>query len=304
MIINGKEIAAKILDRLKEDIKSGVKAGKTAPKLVVVSVGHNKATEQFIQNKQKAASHIGAEFKHIHFKKSPRFEEFIRTISTIGYDPEVTAMIVQRPLPANLASDTLTNYIAPQKEIEGFAKKSPHIPPLGLAVLTILKYIYNPANKENIDNILVNIKKDTQFIKSFIKRKKIILIGRGETGGAPIGKTLSDLKINYININSQTPNPEGFIQESDIIISAVGKKMVTPKNIKHGCILLSVGLHQDGDNWVGDYDEKEIADIASHYTPTPGGLGPLNVAYLMYNLVHAWHLKSTRIAHSHQLSKN
>src|SRR3990167_2124428 len=296
MVIPGKLIAGKLLEKLKKEVREGVKKGKNAPKLVVVSVGYNPANAQFITNKERSAKFIGANFQHIHFKKTPKFEEFIRIISTIGHDPEVAAMIVQRPIPANLASETLINYIPPQKEIEGFSKKSPHIPPLGLAVLTVLKYIYNPAGRETTDNIIVDLKKDVQFIKGLIKRKKIVLLGRGETGGAPVGKTLSDLKINYININSQTPHPEGFIQEGDIVISAVGKKVITHNVLKQGCILMSIGLHQEGNKWIGDYSENEIEPVAGFYTPTPGGMGPLNVAYLMFNLVGAWGLKLSRLA--------
>ena len=302
MLIDGKVLSTKILEKLKADIKDGIKSGKKAPKLVVVSVGHSHESAQFIANKEKSAKYIGADFKHVHYKRSPKFEEFIRTISNIGHDPEVTAMIVQKPLPANLASETLVNYIPPQKEIEGFSKKSPHVPPLGLAVLTVLKYVYTPSDRDMVENIVVDLKKDSQLIKSLIKRKKIVLLGRGETGGAPIGKTLSDLKINYINLNSQTPQPDSFMQEADIIISAVGKKTITGISLKQGCILMSIGLHLDKDKWVGDYNEKEIDPIAGFYTPTPGGIGPLNVAYLMYNLLEAWKFKSSQIAHRHSLS--
>src|SRR3990167_66897 len=302
MVIPGKLIAGKLLEKLKKEVREGVKKGKNAPKLVVVSVGYNPANAQFITNKERSAKFIGANFQHIHFKKTPKFEEFIRIISTIGHDPEVAAMIVQRPLPANLASETLINYIPPQKEIEGFSKKSPHVPPLGLAVLTVLKYVYTPSDRDMVENIVVDLKKDSQLIKSLIKRKKIVLLGRGETGGAPIGKTLSDLKINYINLNSQTPQPDSFMQEADIIISAVGKKTITGISLKQGCILMSIGLHLDKDKWVGDYNEKEIDPIAGFYTPTPGGIGPLNVAYLMYNLLEAWKFKTSKIAHRHSLS--
>ena len=90
-----------------------------------------------------------------------------------------------------------------------------------------------------------------------------------------------------MNINSQTPQPEEYYREADVIVPAVGKKILTPDMLKPGVILINVGVRKEEGKLKGDYDEKEVEPIAGSYTATPGGVGPLDVLYLYKNLVDA-----------------
>jgi len=125
------------------------------------------------------------------------------------------------------------------------------------------------------------------LFKKILKSKKIIVVGRGITGGKPIGKTLGDLNINYINTNSLTISPESYYITADLIITAVGKKVIEPAMLKPGVVLINTGVRKENGKLKGDYEEKEIKDIASFYTPTPGGSGPIDVVYLYKNLIDA-----------------
>ena len=124
-----------------------------------------------------------------------------------------------------------------------------------------------------------------------MKHKKVVLIGRGKTGGYPIGEALTKFKINYININSQTPNPQQYLSDADVIVTAVGKKIITPQVLKEGVVLINVGLRREKGKLKGDYDENEIKKIAGFYTTTPKGLGPIDVLYLYKNLLEAAELQ-------------
>ena len=119
--------------------------------------------------------------------------------------------------------------------------------------------------------------------------RKIVVIGRGETAGKPIAEALIKRGYDISVVHSQTPNPDEIIKTADIVISCVGRPHVVRRhNIKKETILISVGLSRDSEGKLhGDYEEDEIEDIASFYTPTPGGVGPVNVACLMANLVKA-----------------
>jgi methylenetetrahydrofolate dehydrogenase (NADP+)/methenyltetrahydrofolate cyclohydrolase len=140
--------------------------------------------------------------------------------------------------------------------------------------------------KADLD-LFINKKKDFEGLRRVLKHKQIIVIGKGKTGGAPIVKTLSEIKINFMGINSQTPNPQEYYREADIIIPAVGKKILTADMLKPGVTLINVGMRHENNRLKGDYDEKEVASIASYLTPTPGGIGPLDVLYLFKNLLDA-----------------
>ena len=284
MIIPCENIASVIRRSLAARVKKLKKRG-IKPKIATIFVGSSKEQLSFISAKRKIGEKLGIKFELIHFKESPRFDKFIRTIKSVSDDDTNKGVIIQQPLPPRLYTETLYEFISLKKEIEAHKNKTTYIAPIGLAVLTALKYIY--YQKRLSDKLIIDENKDISFFKSALKHKKIILIGRGQTGGAPIGKTLSLFKINYININSQTPNPESYLKETDIIITAVGKKVLDPSMLKKGVILINVGLRREKGRLKGDYDEKEIKNIASYYTTTPKGIGPIDVLYLYKNLLDA-----------------
>lgn len=285
MILPGKKVANFILDQVHQEIKDLSKKGKL--KLVTILVGNAKNQLSFVHIKEQTAKKLGVEFEFIHIKRTPLFEKFVRIIKEKANSPETTGLIIQQPLPDRLQTLTLYKFIPKEKEIEGFNTKRPLFkPPIGLTISTVLKYIFKTNYKINKD-LLPNFKKDKTIAKTYLRNKKIILIGRGMTGGQPIGHTLTELRINYLSVSSKTYKKERYYKEADIIISAVGKKIISRDVIKEGVVLINAGLHEEKDKLRGDYDEKEIRDLASFYTTTPGGIGPIDIAYLFYNLKEA-----------------
>lgn len=283
MEINGLKLARVMQRILKQDVQKTKK--KKPLKLATFLIGESDEQLSFVRIKSKLAKKLRIGFELIHNKKVPFFEDFMHSIKEKSLDPKITGIIIQQPLPAQLSTASIYDYIPENKEIEGHQHKPLFLPPLGLTVLTILKYIYGKARLDR--GLFIDPRKDKILFKKILRSKKIVLIGRGITGGQPIGQVLSEFKINYIGINSKTPDPQNYLREADIIISAVGKKIITPDIIKPGVILISAGLRREKGRLRGDYDEKEIKDIASFYTPTPGGAGPLDVLYLYKNLIEA-----------------
>ncbi len=259
MQIPGKKISEFLEKSLKKEVHA-LKKRKISLKLTAFLVGKSSDQISFVKIKAKAARKIGCDFEFIHIKSTPSFEQFMHTVKEKSVDPKTTGIIIQQPLPAQLSTDSLYEYIPTPKEIEGHKHKTVFLCPIGLAVLTILKYVF--GNNKIDKNLLVDMKKDVNFFRKTFRSKKIVLIGRGPTGGAPIGKTLSEVKINYLNINSQTPDPESYLKEADIIITAVGKKVITKEVLKPGVVLINVGVRKEKGHLMGDYDENEIKNIA------------------------------------------
>jgi len=284
MLINGTHIAEVLEKSLNKEFKALIKKKKSI-KLVVFLIGTSPEQLSFVSIKKKLAKRLGVTFEFIHLKTSPPFEAFVRMIKEKSHDPKTTGIIIQQPLPSQLNTDSVYDFISLEKEIEGHRKKTTFFSPLGLAVMTLLKYIYIHPKIDS--GLLINIHKDLSAIKKVTKHKKIVIIGRGITGGKPIGKTLTDTKINFVGINSKTPHPEEYCKEADIIISAVGKKILNPLMVKQGVVLINVGMRKEKTKLLGDYDEKGMKQIAEFYTPTPGGIGPLDVLYLFKNLFDA-----------------
>lgn len=283
MIIPVKQLGEKLETELKKEVAKLSKKQKL--KVVVFLVGNTPEQLSFVRIKQQTAKRLGILFELIQYETAPSFEPFMRKIKEMSQHPEVTGIIVQQPLPPQLVTESLFDFIALNKEIEGHRRKTEFYSPLGLAVLTILKYVYIHPKMDA--DLFIDKNKDFEALRRVLKHKQVIIVGKGVTGGKPLVKTFSEVKINFMGINSQTPNPHEYYREADIIIPAVGKKILTPEMIKPGAVLINVGVHTENGKLKGDYDEKEVDGIAGSYTATPGGVGPLDVLYLFKNLVDA-----------------
>ncbi len=260
MKIDGKEIAKKILT----DLKSKVQKLSLTPHLAIILIGNDPASIAYIQQKDLKAEAIGAKTTIINLESDVDNSELRKIIKKLNADFSIHGIIVQRPLPSRIDSQTISLAIDPKKDVDGFHPQSKFESPIAAAVLEILK--------------------DTN-----LKHKKIVIVGKGETGGKPVTKSLEKLGIKPMVIDSKTPNSSEITKNADIIISAVGKpQIIKPEMIKNGVILISIGLHKGSDEKLhGDYEDDEIKNIASFYTPTPGGVGPVNVAMLLKNLISA-----------------
>lgn len=269
--IDGKEIAAKLLSDLK--IRVGKLSGQGIyPTLVVILFGNNPASLSYVKQKQKVAEVVGIKLLLEHYMNmSPKLLKSL--ISKYNRDPAVHGIIVQRPLPDEMGDQSeILSTINPTKDVDGFVPGSAFEVPVSTAVIQILK----------------SIKLDK--FGQFLKIQKIVVIGRGETAGAPIARLLTDKYGCQLDVvHSQTPNPDKIIREGDTVISCVGKsRVVHAGNVKPGAVLVSVGIWRDNEGKLhGDYEEDEIAGPTSAYTPTPGGVGPVNVACLMENVTLA-----------------
>jgi len=278
MRIDGKVIADQILENLKAKVISLKKKG-IIPTIAVVLVGDNAGSLSYIKQKEKAAMAIGAKllFKQLPVTSTP--EILADTIASYNNDESVHGLIIQRPVPLPEVSEILT-LVSAKKDIDGFIENSPYQAPVARGVLVILTAIHHHLQEKKFIN------KD--FLP-WLQRENIAVIGRGETAGRPIATMLTSCECSPSIVHSQTPHPTETLKHATIVICCVGAPhVITKTNISRGVILIAVGLFRGADGKLhGDYEEDEIKDIASFYTPTPGGVGPVNVAALMQNLIDA-----------------
>lgn len=278
MKLDGREIALAIYENLKKRVEVLQKKHmpQVTPHLAVILIGNNPSSESYVAQKRKWAEYIGAQVTIHHYPESISHEEVQHKLLQLNHDSDVHAILIQRPVPSQIDIKQLVQLTNPQKDIDGFHPDSPYTLPLPLAVVKILEQIHKQqsTNKEFL---------------SWIRSKTIIVLGKGETAGRPIVKYFHKLSIPFTQIDSKTEKPEELTRTADIIISAVGKEnTIRPEIIKAGVILIGVGLFKGTDGKLhGDYNEQTIENLASFYTPTPGGVGPVNVAMLMENLITA-----------------
>ena len=282
MKIDGKKLAAHVLKDVAKDVKL-LKKKKISPQLAVVLIGTNPASQSYVKQKIKAGAQCGIKVSVHHYKKTPSYQKIAEFIKQLKEDKNIHGIIIQRPVPTSLSAQSLTKLVGIVKDVDGFLPKSIHIPPLGLAVLKVCHYIYfEQVRKIHAPRLLT-----PKPLITTLKAINIVLIGRGETGGQPIAETLRSQRLHFVMLHSQSVM-DSYIREADVIISAVGKSnIIKPDLLKPTVWLLGVGVHKEKEQLVGDYNEAEIAKKSGFYTPTPGGMGPINVAYLMHNVVTA-----------------
>ncbi|MBI2031805.1 MAG: bifunctional 5,10-methylenetetrahydrofolate dehydrogenase/5,10-methenyltetrahydrofolate cyclohydrolase [Candidatus Levybacteria bacterium] len=273
MKIDGKKIAAEILDDLGQEITT-LKKREIVPHLHIITLTTDAASEAYVSQKKLKGTEIRAEIIVENLNPKTTTSELLQKIKLLNKDLKVHGIIIQRPIPSQISETEIANSIDPQKDVDGFHPNSDFMPPVALAVLRILEEVYK-TQAENFNF--------TEILKS----KKITVVGRGVTAGKPIIRTLQKLGAQPLIVTSRTENKQEILKNSDIIISAVGKpNIIRGENLKNGVILIGVGMFKDENGkFRSDYNEEEIKDIASFYTATPGGVGPINVAMLLSNLV-------------------
>lgn len=276
MKIDGRKIAEQIFKELRIKVVK-LQEKNIIPHLAIILVGQDPASKAYVNQKELKAENIGIAISIHQFPKSISTQAILDKINDLNNLSLAHGIIVQQPLPSQLNLATITQAIDPAKDVDGFCFKTHFQMPISMAVLKILEHIH--ASTSGVE---------LQF-EDWLKTKKIVVVGKGETGGKPIIQMFERMKIKPLIIDSKTKNPENLTKTSDIIISAVGKpNIIKPEMIKKGSILISIGLSKGIDGKLhGDYEEEKIKDIASAYTPSPGGVGPVNVAMLLKNVVTA-----------------
>lgn len=276
-LLDGKALASRILDSLRPRVRELSGHGHI-PTIGVILVGDDMASRSYIRQKQRAAESVGVSVRLVQLPATAGIPELAQVIRGFNNDPAVHGVIIQRPVPIaeSYALQQLLNSVATAKDVDGLVPDSPFAVPVARAIQVIL---------ERIHAEMTNVPPFTDWIRT----RRITIIGRGETAGRPIAALLEKLDCATSVVHTQTPDPAALIRQADVVISCAGKpRVVRADLIRPGAILIAVGIWRDDRGKLhGDYDEAEIREVASWYTPTPGGVGPVNVACLIANVVEA-----------------
>ncbi len=275
MKIDGKQIAQEIYDQLAERVEKIKQSHDVIPRLDIILIGDNPASVAYVGQKEKFAASIGAQAV-IHRFPSDTTNEVIETlVNKLNNDPLVHGCIIQRPVPKHITIN-LNELVNPDKDVDGFHPQTPFSPPIALAVWEILKYVF------------AQLPKSLQILEEWLASQKIVVIGKGEAGGKPITAFLREQKLDPVIIDSKTADPTTVAKSADILIPSIGKHVVTKEMIKPGAIVIGVGMYRGEDGKLHpDYEMTDVASVAAFYTPVPGGVGPVNVATLLSNLITA-----------------
>ena len=276
-ILDGKALAQKITNEIKKEVSSLEKK----PKLAVVLVGNNPASEIYVRNKQKKAIELGFESVVLPLPEDISEENLLEHIYILNEDTSINAILVQLPLPKHLNQKRILEAIEPIKDVDGFTSYN-----FGRLALGYKPYAI-PCTPQGIIRILDEYELD-------IEGKNVIVIGRSNIVGKPISLLLQSRNATVTMAHSKTKNLNDLILESDIVVSAVGIPNLV-KNVKNDAIVIDVGINRTDKGLCGDIDFDKTSKTASYITPVPGGVGPMTIAMLMENTLELYKLQQNLI---------
>ena len=281
-IINGKEIAQNLRNKLKIEIGKIKNTTGKVPGLAVVQVGNVAASSVYVKAKTKNAKEVGIEVIDHHLPEETTEKELLKIVSTLNNKNNVNGILVQLPLPKHINEQLVLDSIHPEKDADGFH-------PLNVGKLSIASH-----NDENLlipctpYGCLIMLK----GLGIELSGKNAIVIGRSNIVGKPMAQLLLKESCTVTIAHSKTDNIKDVCKKSDIVVAAVGRpEMIKGDWIKKDAIVIDVGINRievevNGDKknkLVGDVQFDEVSKSASAITPVPGGVGPMTIACLLRN---------------------
>lgn len=268
-ILDGK----KLRDKIFEDLKNKIDKMKKKPTLAVILVGENPASQIYVRNKKKTAEKLGINSLSIEYPADISEKELVAKIEELNNDKNVTAILVQLPLPKHINKNKVIDAILPQKDVDGLTPYN-----LGKLFSGEKPYVY-PCTPKGILLLLdeYNIELDG---------KNIVVIGRSNLVGKPVAQMLLNRNATVTMCHSHTKNLSEITKTADIVVSAVGKNVIGEKMLKSNCVVIDVGIFRDENGKIsGDVDFENVSKVTAYISPVPGGVGPMTIASLMLNTV-------------------
>ncbi len=281
-ILNGKEIADKIL----ADLKNKISAESLHPGLGVVLAGSDEASKIYVDLKGKAAERIGINFQKIEMLESASEEAVLEEIEKLNQDSKINGIIVQLPLPSHLDKIKIIQAIDAKKDVDGFhdeniklffAGKERFFPVFPKAILELIKSVETHCNA------------CLSGRQASLRGKKAIIICNSQEFGKTMQAALKTEKISS-QYFFQDDVQDGLVdlQEADILITACGKpNLISGEMLKDGVIIIDGGITRVGDKVVGDVGFASVQNLNGYLSPVPGGVGPVTIACLLQNVVTA-----------------
>ncbi len=267
-IIDGKKIASEI----KSEIKAEITKYHLKPTLAVLLINDLEESAIYVRNKVKAGKEVGIDVQVINFTEDNTEEEIVNCINKLNKAEDIDGIIIQSPIYTKFNEAYLSSLIAKEKDVDGFGLMNMgYLATNQTQFLSATPYgIIKMLEKENIT----------------IPGKHAVIIGRSNIVGRPLALALLNRDATVTIAHSKTKNLQEITKMADILIVAIGKPcFITQEYLKKDAIVIDVGINRLNGKLCGDVDFENVKDMCSYITPVPGGVGPMTVTMLLYNVL-------------------
>lgn len=295
--LEGKTLAKKIKEKVKNDVALYLKQKKEVPGLAAILVGENRASKIYLRTKERNCERLGIHSEILCFPKDIEASLLKAKIEELNSREDVDSILVQLPLPSSFNAPEIIASIHPEKDVDG-------VHPFNLGNLMMNQEGLKPCTPLGIIELL----KSREIP---IAGKRVVIIGRSRLVGKPLAAMVTNENGTVTICHSKTENLPQVSSEADILVGAIGRgAFITPEFVKPGAVVVDVGmnnltdkpkveqmfgqdekrlkdLREKGYTLIGDV-HPQVIDKAEFLTPVPGGVGPLTVAMLMRNTLEAF----------------
>jgi methylenetetrahydrofolate dehydrogenase (NADP+)/methenyltetrahydrofolate cyclohydrolase len=273
-IIDGKALAAQVRAEVKSKVAALAQRG-IRPGLAVVLAGDDPASKVYVRNKTRACEEVGLRSQQIDYPASVTQEELMACIGKLNADAAVHGILVQLPLPRQLDSARILEAVSPAKDVDGF-----HAVSMGALVAGAPGFV--PCTPAGVMRML-------EHARVPLAGCRAVVLGRSNIVGKPVSLLLLQKDATVTICHSKTRDLAAVSREADVLVAAIGRpKLVTASMVKPGACVIDVGINRMPDgSLAGDVDYAAVKDVAGWITPVPGGVGPMTIAMLLENCLHA-----------------
>lgn len=289
-LIDGKAIAARIRAQISEQVRQMAEQHGIKPGLAAVLIGDNPASHTYVRMKRKACAEVGMESFGFELPADATQQQAEDLVQQLNERPDVHGILVQLPLPSHLDESRVLSCVGLNKDVDGF-----HPINIGRLAMKGRKPDFVPATPAGVIRLL-----DETGVK--IAGANAVVLGRSNIVGMPTALLLIHRDATVTVCHSRTRDLPSVVRQADILVAAVGRaQMVKADWIKPGAVVIDVGTNRiqdpaakDGSRLVGDVDYEAARAVAGALTPVPGGVGPMTIAMLLENTLHAANLTLER----------
>ncbi len=267
--LDGKVVSAKVVERLQETVA----ALSFTPKLVFVRVGEDPASAYYVRSKTRMAKRVGVESETHVLAADAGQAELEALIRSLNQDAGVDGILLQLPLPDGLAAQPVLDLIDPDKDVDG-------LHPVNVGRLWTGRPALAPATPRGLLALL-------DHYEVAIEGRHVVIVGRSNLVGRPAAALFQHRNATVTMAHSRTRDLAGVVRQGDIVVAAAGRaRMITAAMVKPGAAVLDVGMTREDEGIVGDV-ASDVAGVAGHLTPMPGGTGLMTVAMVIDTTVEA-----------------
>ena len=273
-IIDGKSIAGNIRQQIRHSIDERLAAGKRQPGLAVILVGNDQASEIYVRNKRRACEYAGVLSRSYDLSEETSQQQLLDLIDALNEDRQIDGILVQLPLPAHINAETVIERIHPDKDVDGF-----HPYNIGRLALRI------PQLRSCTPCGIMTLLDSTD--EPYYGREAVV-VGASNHVGRPMVLELLLAGATATCCHRFTKDLQAHVGRAEILIVAAGKPGLVPGEwIRPGATVIDVGIHRSEKGLIGDVAFETARERAAWITPVPGGVGPMTVATLLQNTLHA-----------------